>query len=38
MLETTAAHFDTGYSLNGFAWVANCWETVLVSQIGLFTV
>jgi hypothetical protein len=34
MLATTAAHFDSGFALNGFAWVTNCWEQCLVSQIG----
>jgi hypothetical protein len=26
MLDTTAAHFDTGFKLNGFAWVTAIWE------------
>jgi len=26
MLDTTAAHFDTGFQLNGFAWVTAIWE------------
>jgi len=26
MLDTTATHFDTGLSLNGFAWVTAIWE------------
>jgi hypothetical protein len=30
MLATTAAHFDDGFSLNGFAWVTCIWELVLV--------
>ena len=34
MMATTAVHFDRGYELNRFAWVTNCWELVLVSQIG----
>jgi hypothetical protein len=34
MNATTAAHFDQGFTLNGFAWVTNCWEQCLVSQIG----
>ena len=29
MLHTTATHFDKGFSLNGFAWVTNCWEVSL---------
>ena len=29
MVETTAAHFDRGFELNGFAWVTNCWEAGL---------
>jgi Domain of Unknown Function with PDB structure (DUF3863)/Domain of Unknown Function with PDB structure (DUF3864) len=34
MVETTAAHFDAGFALNGWAWVTNCWEISLVPQIG----
>ncbi|HSA95767.1 MAG TPA: DUF3863 domain-containing protein [Acidobacteriota bacterium] len=34
MVETTAAHFDAGFDLNGWAWVTNCWEISLVPQIG----
>jgi len=34
MMETTAAHFDTGFKLNGWAWVTNCWEVSLVPKIG----
>jgi hypothetical protein len=34
MLATTAVHFDTGFKLNGFAWVTNCWEVCLVKQFG----
>lgn len=30
MLATTAAHFDTGFKLNGFAWVTCIWELSLV--------
>jgi len=26
MLFTTSLHFDTGFALNGFGWVANLWE------------
>jgi hypothetical protein len=33
MIETTAAHFDKGFELNGWAWVTNCWEVSLVPQI-----
>jgi hypothetical protein len=29
MMHTTAIHFDTGYRLNGFGWVTNCWELSL---------
>ena len=29
MMHTTAIHFDKGFDLNGFAWVANCWELSL---------
>ena len=36
MLHTTAVHFDSGYNLNGFAWVTNCWEVSLpISVSGL---
>jgi len=34
MLATTATHFDTGFGLNGFAWVTNCWEVCLVKLFG----
>jgi hypothetical protein len=34
IVETTAAHFDAGFALNGWAWVTNCWEISLVPQIG----
>ena len=27
MMDTTAVHFDRGYSLNGFGWVTAIWET-----------
>ncbi len=30
MLATTAAHFDTGFALNNFAWVTSIWELCLV--------
>jgi len=30
MLATTAAHFDTGFELNGFGWVNCIWELGLV--------
>ena len=33
MLACTAANFDTGYSLNKWAWVTNCWEISLVPQV-----
>lgn len=33
MIETTATHFDTGFKLNGWAWVTNCWEISLVPAI-----
>jgi len=32
MLATTAIHFDRGFTLNGFAWVTNCWELCLVQE------
>jgi hypothetical protein len=34
MIATTAAHFDQGFSLNGFAWVTDCWEISLIKPIG----
>ncbi|MBK8975234.1 MAG: DUF3863 domain-containing protein [Planctomycetes bacterium] len=34
MLATTAVHFDTGFELNRWAWVTNCWEISLVPQVG----
>jgi len=34
IVETTAAHFDQGFKLNGWGWVTNCWEVSLVPQIG----
>lgn len=34
MMATTATHFDQGFSLNGFAWVANNWEICLVPSLG----
>jgi hypothetical protein len=30
VLATTAAHFDTGFALNRFAWVTSIWELSLV--------
>ena len=30
MLATTAAHFDRGFQLNGFAWITCIWEMCLV--------
>jgi len=29
MLHTTSIHYDTGFELNGFAWVTNIWEIVI---------
>ena len=34
MLATTAAHYDDGFGLNGWAWVTNCWEVTLVEEFG----
>jgi hypothetical protein len=34
MTATTAVHFNQGFSLNGFAWVTNCWEISLIEPIG----
>jgi hypothetical protein len=36
MLATTAAHFDRGFALNGFAWVTDCWE-VCLHEMGGFS-
>lgn len=36
MLATTAAHFDTGFSLNNFAWVTCIWELSLVEARQIF--
>ena len=33
MLHTTAIHFDKGFEMNGFAWVANCWEVSLPIEV-----
>lgn len=30
VIATTAAHFDTGFTLNGFAWVTCIWELSLL--------
>ncbi|MBN1437050.1 MAG: DUF3863 domain-containing protein [Sedimentisphaerales bacterium] len=30
MMFSTANHFDTGFALNGFAWVTVCWEASIV--------
>jgi len=29
MIHSTAIHFDSGFEMNGFAWVTNCWEVSL---------
>jgi len=29
MMHTTAIHFDSGFEMNGFAWVPNAWEISL---------
>jgi hypothetical protein len=29
MMHSTAIHFDSGFDLNGFGWVTNCWEISL---------
>ncbi|MBI5707190.1 MAG: DUF3863 domain-containing protein [Armatimonadetes bacterium] len=33
MLACTGVHFDTGFKLNQWAWVTNCWEVSLVPQV-----
>jgi hypothetical protein len=37
MLHTTAIHFDSGFDLNGFAWVTNCWEVSLPINVAGLT-
>jgi hypothetical protein len=32
-LATAAEHFDAGFKLNGFAWIADCWELSLGETI-----
>ena len=32
VMAVTAAHFDDGVKLNGFGWIANCWEISLVKS------
>lgn len=34
IMQTTALHFDSGFILNNFAWVTNCWEISLVKEFG----
>ena len=34
MMHTTAIHFDSGFEMNGFAWVTNCWEVCLPEGAG----
>jgi hypothetical protein len=36
MLATTAAHFDTGFALNKFAWVTSIWEMSLVEAYKVY--
>jgi hypothetical protein len=36
MLATTAAHFDTGFALNKFAWVTSIWEMSLVEAYKIY--
>ncbi|MFN5020085.1 MAG: DUF3863 domain-containing protein [bacterium] len=36
MLSTTAAHFDTGFALNKFAWVTCIWEMSLVDAYKIY--
>lgn len=37
MIFTTGIHFDTGFRLNGFAWVTNCWEVSLPIDVAGLT-
>lgn len=32
VMAVTAAHFDDDFKLNGFAWIADCWEISLVKS------
>jgi hypothetical protein len=32
MMHTTAIHFGSGFEMNGFAWVTNCWEICLTDD------
>jgi hypothetical protein len=32
MMAATAVHYDSGFKLNGFAWVTNCWEVSLLPR------
>jgi hypothetical protein len=32
MLATTAIHYDSGFKLNGFGWVTDCWEVSLLPR------
>ena len=37
MMHTTAIHFDSGFDLNKFAWVTNCWELSLPIDVSGLT-
>jgi hypothetical protein len=37
MVHTTAINFDSGFNLNGFAWVTNCWEVSLPIDVSGLT-
>jgi hypothetical protein len=37
MIFTTAIHYDSGFRLNGFAWVTNCWEVSLPIDVAGLT-
>ncbi len=37
MMHTTAIHYDSGFELNGFAWVTNCWEVSLPEDVAGLT-
>jgi hypothetical protein len=37
MVHATAVHFDSGFNLNGFAWVTNCWEVSLPIDVSGLT-
>ena len=37
MIHSTAIHFDSGFEMNKFAWVTNCWELSLPIDVSGLT-